>query len=94
VVEVFFTNGGDQALLMKWAGERTFPLAIPRGSYRVRYCARGMDAARKQDTLLEGPPIDSYCLIFWAAEPAPDRIVRQTSHYAEYWHGARARGEW
>jgi len=94
VVEVSFTPSGAGVALTQWAGERSFSLNLPKADYRVRYCARGMQAGRDADTLLEGPPLDVYCLAFWAAAPAPDRIVRQTSAVAEYWHSARAKGDW
>lgn len=56
--------------------------------YRVRYCAVGMDAARAADTRSDDEPeLDRYLLQFWPAPPGPDRIVRQTSEIAGYWHG-------
>jgi hypothetical protein len=49
-----------------------------------------MDAAQEADSLSEGtPPLDSYALVLWPAASTPDRIVRQTSSVAAYWHSTR-----
>ena len=52
-----------------------------------------MDAGRGKDTLLsEREPIDEYSLSFWFAPGAPpDRVIRQTSDVAAYWHQWAAR---
>ena len=34
--------------------------------------------------------VDSYLLSFWPAPPMSDRIVKQTSDAAAYWHGLMA----
>lgn len=89
VVEVSYRPRGEQVALIQWAGEAGFPLKLPRQSYRVRYCATGMDEAHRADSVpTGGSTIDSYALIFWPAEPGPDLIVRQTSELAAYWHTA------
>ncbi|MEU5099597.1 hypothetical protein [Streptomyces sp. NPDC020996] len=55
--------------------------------YRVRYCAKGMDEARRQDTRSsDEPELDCYLLQFWPAPAAPDRVLKQTSAIAAYWH--------
>ena len=92
MVEVSYRPRGEQAALLQWAGEAGSPLAPPSQSYRVRHCATGMDEAHRVDTVpTGGSTIDSYALIFWPAEPAPDVIVRQTSDAAAYWHAATTR---
>jgi hypothetical protein len=87
VVEVSFTapeRGYGLATFDTWT-----PLELPAStSYRARYCARGMDAARAQDTRLDGDPVtDRYLLALWPAPPAAETIVRQGSELAAYWHG-------
>jgi len=83
VVEVSFSTCKDEAYLTGLMGDQyAFPL--PRGEYRVRYCARGFDSANDA----EDPP-DSYLVLFWPAPPAPGRIVTQTGTVAAYWHRAR-----
>lgn len=63
----------------------------PPGSYRVRWYASGMDAARQLDTRLEEEPaLDRYLLQLWPAPVAPDAVVKQTSEIAAYWHGVAA----
>jgi hypothetical protein len=47
-----------------------------------------MDAGHQGHPQLddEDPLIDRYLLQFWPAAPAPDRVVKQTSAKAAYWH--------
>ncbi|MES9537758.1 hypothetical protein [Actinomadura sp. NPDC000600] len=47
-----------------------------------------MQAAREADTRLKGEPrIDRYLLQFWPAPPEADRVLKQTTEHAAYWHG-------
>ncbi len=56
-------------------------------SLRARFCASGMDEAGDKDVRLpDEPALDSYLLQLWPAPPAPDRIWKQTSSRAAYWH--------
>jgi hypothetical protein len=87
VVEVSFTateRGYGLATFDTWT-----PLELPaETSYRARYCALGMDAARAQDARLDGDPVtDRYLLALWPAPYAAETIVRQGSERAAYWHG-------
>lgn len=87
VVEVSFRPVSPRSMLMQWAGEACWELDLKEIDYRVRYCAQGMDQARQQDTRLgDEPLLDRYLLQFWPAPPEPDRIVRQTTEIAAYWH--------
>ncbi|MEV5647140.1 hypothetical protein AB0L57_02715 [Nocardia sp. NPDC052254] len=88
VVEVSFYPVSDRSSLVQWAGEAHWELDLEEGlDYRVRYCAQGMDQAREKDVRLGDEPVmDRYLLQFWPAEPAPDRVVRQSSQAAAYWH--------
>lgn len=86
-VEVSFRPGSESVDLVQWAGEASWPLALTEIDYRVRYCATGMDAARAQDTRLDGEPlVDRYLLQLWPAPAAPDAVIRETSECAAYWH--------
>jgi len=67
-----------------WAGEKSGPLDIPPGSYRVRVSARGRDAGA--DGEFADGPVDFYLLEIWPAAPEPDLIIRSTSADARYWH--------
>jgi TonB family protein len=79
---------GDVALV-EWASEAFYPIPLPPGSYRARYCARGMQLAHDpHEKPRDGSFIDSYALAFWPAEPAEDRIIKQTTDIAAYWHKA------
>jgi hypothetical protein len=73
--------------LVEWGGGAVYPIPLAPGSYRVRYCARGMDLGRDRGTTLEDDDIvDFYSLAFWPAEAAKDRVIKQTSKAAAYWH--------
>ncbi|CAM5708045.1 hypothetical protein STENM36S_03370 [Streptomyces tendae] len=88
VVEVSFRPASAGAALVEWGGGAVRELGLREIDYRVRYCARGMDEAHRRDTRLDGQPlVDRYLLQFWPAEPAPDRILKQTSTAAAYCHG-------
>ncbi|WP_329389936.1 hypothetical protein OG625_37665 [Streptomyces sp. NBC_01351] len=87
VVEVSFHPVSERTSLVQWAGEAAWDLNLARRDYRVRYCAQRMDEGRKLDTRVSGEPqADSYLLQFWPAPPCADRVVRQTSQSADYWH--------
>ncbi|MFE1794812.1 hypothetical protein ACFW9L_01455 [Streptomyces sp. NPDC059517] len=87
VVEVSFRPVSERSTLTQWAGEASWELELAEIDYRVRYCGRGMDQARRRDTRTsEEPQVDSYLLQFWPAPPGPDRVVRQTAEIAAYWH--------
>ncbi|MFE4263719.1 hypothetical protein [Streptomyces sp. NPDC056883] len=87
VVEVSFHPVSESTGLAEWAGEAAWDLNLTRTDYRVRYCAQGMDEARNLDTRASGEPqADSYLLQFWPAPPRADRVIRQTSQHAAYWH--------
>ena len=88
-VEVsFVVNDPEWTGIAEWGSAGWHPIDLRRGRYRVRYCARNMDAGRRKDTQLsDREPIDEYCLSFWFAPGAlPDRVIRQTSDIAAYWH--------
>jgi hypothetical protein len=86
-VEVSFTPDGPSLLLstFDYHGGVQLPAA---GDLRARYCALGMDEAHQQDVSSEVLPGERYLLQLWPGPPAPDAILRQTSEYAAYWHGA------
>ena len=85
VVEASFEPAWDEIAVTGLMGD-AWPIALPAGSHRVRYCASGMQQGRERDTGLLADLVDSYLLQFWPAEPASDRILRQTSAIAAYWH--------
>ncbi|MGW6790744.1 hypothetical protein [Streptomyces chartreusis] len=87
VVEVSFRPVSSRSALVQWAGEASWELDLEERDYRVRYCAKGMDEARQQDTRLDGKPqLDCYLVQFWPAPPTTDRVLKQTSQAAAYWH--------
>lgn len=87
VVEVSFRPMSEHTSLVQWAGEAAWDLNLARTDYRVRYCARRMDEGRELDTRVSGEPqADNYLLQFWPGPPRVDRVVRQTSRNAAYWH--------
>ncbi|MGA5299041.1 hypothetical protein ACPCHT_03890 [Nucisporomicrobium flavum] len=86
-VEVSFRHRAKK-LWVRGLLSEAYPAKLPPGDYRVRYCARGMQEGQRQDTAGEDEIVDAYLLQFWPGEAEPDRIVRQTSEVAAYWHKA------
>ncbi|NUR68252.1 MAG: hypothetical protein HOQ47_21075 [Streptomyces sp.] len=87
VVEVSFRPASAESQLVQWAGEDMWELDLEEIDYRVRYCAKGMDEAHRKDTRLDSEPqLDRYLLQFWPAPPETDRILKETSKIAAYWH--------
>ncbi|MFH9060467.1 hypothetical protein ACH4GM_04465 [Streptomyces coeruleorubidus] len=87
VVEVSFRPVSADSALVEWGGGASWQLGLEETDYRVRYCATGMDRASERDIRLDGePPLDCYLLQFWPAPPEPDRVLKQTSQAAAYWH--------
>lgn len=93
IVEVSFTNSSPQPALEEWGGEGSHPFRLAPGSYRIRYCARGMDEAWDVESNYDGELIDTYLLQVWPSRYEPDRILRQTSRCAAYWHQANRQAE-
>jgi hypothetical protein len=86
IVEASFQPMGEAALV-SWGGQQDWPLDLTEASYRVRYCATEMDEGRELDTRMqEDPEADRYLVQFWPAPAGPDRVVKQTSDVAGYWH--------
>ncbi len=91
VVEVSFTSATAEVHLLGWGGGSSDRLDVGPGDWRVRYCLTEMDDAPSRMPAPRGePPLDRYLLQFWPAEPAPDRVVRQTSAAAADWHRVAA----
>ncbi|MFJ8467450.1 hypothetical protein [Streptomyces swartbergensis] len=87
VVEVSFRPVSADSALVEWGGGASWRLGLEETDYRVRYCAKGMDRASERDTRLDGEPrLDCYLLQFWPAPREPDRVLKQTSQVAAYWH--------
>jgi len=93
VVEASFRPASPRASVLPWGDGELCAAELAETDHRVRYCARGMDVEWDAESAVldGGPPVDHYLLQFWPAPPAPDRVVRQTSRCAAYWH-KHARG--
>ena len=85
IVEVSFRPVSDEIMLVEWGGDG-HPLDLSETSYRVRYHCRGMDEAHDTTREAGEPVVDEYLLRFWPAPPAADRVVKETSEAAAYWH--------
>lgn len=86
IVDVSFLAPNGYITLMEWAADEGVRMTIPAGSYRARYQGQAMQAGNDLDTNIEDVPVDRYRLDLWQAPSAPDRIVKQTSPVAAYWH--------
>jgi hypothetical protein len=93
VVEASFTSAAE-GLVMWGPDSESYSFALPAGHYGVRYCARGMQAGWDAESNYDSSaPLDRYLLLFWPeieGAPTPERIVRQSSEVAAYWHQAHA----
>jgi hypothetical protein len=87
IVEASFINTCANPKLEEFDSEG-HQLQLDPGTYRVRYCARGMDAASDAESNYDDDVIDTYLLQLWPGRVAADRILRQTSRSAAYWHRA------
>jgi hypothetical protein len=91
IVEVSFSVSpyAESIGIVEWEGDNNgfHPLPLEPGTYRVRYCGRGMDKGHDADmSPADGTLIDHYNLAFWPAPPADDQIIKQTSQTAAYSH--------
>ena len=86
IVEVSFRPETGAVALVSTEGE-TDDLELPVADYRVRFSARGMDAAAIDDTVPVGEPTrDRYALQLWPAPFAPDAVIRVSTRAAASWH--------
>ncbi|MFJ9419368.1 hypothetical protein ACIRPT_35195 [Streptomyces sp. NPDC101227] len=85
IVETSFRAASDDTQLVEWGGGGS-SLGLPPGTYRVRYHCRGMNEAHDAVRSDDEPVLDEYLLRFWPAPPERDRIVKETSSSAAYWH--------
>ena len=87
VVEVSFRPQSGHVFLVEWGGGASWPLHLQTTDYRIRLSASGMQQAQVEDTRMDGEPqLDQYLLQFWPAQAESDRIVKQTTEIAAYWH--------
>ncbi|WP_405647870.1 hypothetical protein [Streptomyces uncialis] len=87
IVEVSFRPASTSTALVEWGGGGSWDLGLDEIDHRVRYCAAGMDEGKQHDTRFpEEAELDRYLLQFWPAPPGPDRVLKQTSEVAAYWH--------
>ncbi|MGW0702390.1 hypothetical protein ACWD0A_24360 [Streptomyces sp. NPDC002867] len=85
IVEVSFRPVSNRVQLVEW-DSGWYPLPLSETSYRVRYHCRGMDGAHNAAGDVGERAVDEYLLRFWPSPPAPDRVVKETSQAAAYWH--------
>ena len=86
IVEVSLLAPKSEISLVEWAAETGHKMLIIPGTYRARYHARGMQAGSDLDTNTTTSAVDTYRLDLWKADRAPDRVIKQTSEIAAYWH--------
>ncbi|MEZ0492125.1 hypothetical protein AB2L28_07725 [Kineococcus sp. TBRC 1896] len=84
VVEVPFTatTGSYWLSAFDWWHE----IGILPDTYRVRWCANGMDQAHDRTRMDGEPTLDQYLLQLWPAPSTPDAVIRLGSQSAAYWH--------
>ncbi|GAB2505950.1 hypothetical protein [Nocardiopsis aegyptia] len=85
VVEVSFRPVSAENALVEWDGD-SHPLSLSHTPYRVRYHCRGMDEAHDATRATGDPVVDEYLVRLWPGPVAADRVVKETSEAAAYWH--------
>lgn len=71
-------------VLRSWEGY-SISLELPMELLRVRYCARGMDAAHRVGGTPQGVPGEAYAVRMWRDQKfGLDAIVGQRSQHADY----------
>jgi hypothetical protein len=85
IVEVSFSALTTGTAIRQWDGSR-YDLDLEPGDYRVRYYARGMQRGWDLESPTDDEPVDSYLLQFWPAPHTTDRIIRQSTDVAAYFH--------
>ena len=87
VVEVPFRSHGELAMSSFESFEP--PWEVPAGTYRVRSCVTGLDAAATEDEF-DGDDYRTYTgrhlVQLWPSDPAPDAVVRVGSRWAAEQH--------
>lgn len=91
IVEASLEVGDVRLSLCEWGHENTHDLDLPKGQYRVRYLARGMDEDYDDDSddeeYWEKPlPGQHHLVQIWPAELEKDSVLKVTSDNAKYWH--------
>jgi len=86
IVEVSFLAPRSAISLVEWAAENGHTMAMAPGVYRARYHARNMQAGSDLDTNTTPAVVDTYRLDLWQADRTADRVIKQTSEIAAYWH--------
>ena len=92
VVEATFTPVDAYVVFLNFDTDALLEMTLETKPYRVRLCARGMDAAAEQQLVIDEdePILDHYCVSFWPADEAPDEVLRSGSQVAADKHAARA----
>ena len=91
IVEVSFRSGEEPVFLCQWAHEEEFPLNLPSGDYRVRYCIVGLDKdydydEEDEEYFSKPVPGQKYLIQMWPQELGQDKILKQETEEAKYWH--------
>lgn len=93
IVEVSVVRGEKPLLLSEWAWEESHELQLPKGNYRLRYCIAGMDKEYDDESeednheYWESPlPGQRHLIQMWPSEKADDKVLKQTTENASYWH--------
>lgn len=87
VVEVSFTRGQASVSLLEWGESEGPDLGLQLGYYRVRYCIDGMEKDYDEDGDWEAPvPGQRHLIQIWSGAQDKDKVEKQTSDMASYWH--------
>ena len=91
IVEVSIIRAEHKLHLCEWGWVNTHELDIPAGTYRLRYSIDGFendyDPDIEDEEYWESPlPRQKHLIQIWPSGASEDRILKQTTEQAKYWH--------
>lgn len=86
IVEAPFRYLSSPVTLSDWDGNPVCTLPIEGPGCMVRWCARNFGEAEDAGRLDDDEPFEEYALHLWPASRQQERVVRETSERARYWH--------
>jgi hypothetical protein len=85
IVEASFIVPPSGLNLEAWGEEVKIKLGISQGSYKLRYSVKNFGLAEDTGQYEEGN-IEFYHIDIWPAPISQDKILKNTSEGAKYWH--------
>lgn len=84
IVEVSLQVTSSRNVLREWGGGKSYAVALPADTYRVRYLCRNCDSALNNSFAQSGPgesAPDEYRIEMWPSPLSKDRVVKVGSNF-------------